>query len=225
MRKQSLILTIGAIVAIAGVGMTATVQAQSKGAEKRSEKATHAQDVKSDVYTLGYCPVSREELGAMGKPVIKTYDGREVRFCCNNCVGKFEDDKEKYFKEIDEAMIEQQLEYYPIETCIVSDEPLGGDMGEPVNYVYGNRLVRFCCNGCKKDFNKDPKTYLEKLDAAVVDRQKDDYPKTTCVVSGEELGSMGDPINYIVANRLVRFCCNGCVKSFEKEPAKYLNEL
>lgn len=49
-------------------------------------------------------------------------------------------------------------------TCPVSEEPLGA-MGEPVKVTVGDRTLFLCCNGCKKKFDKDPDTYLAKLDA------------------------------------------------------------
>ena len=58
------------------------------------------------------------------------------------------------------------------------------------------------------------------------------YPLTTCVVSGDKLeaGDMGPPINYVYKeegkpDRLVRFCCKGCIKKFKKDTAKYLKEI
>ncbi len=61
---------------------------------------------------------------------------------------------------------------YPLETCVVSGEKLeAGDMGPMIDYVHKedgkpDRLVRLCCKGCIKDFNKDPATYLKKIDDA-----------------------------------------------------------
>lgn len=57
-----------------------------------------------------------------------------------------------------------------------------------------------------------------------------EYPLDTCVVSGEMLGEMGTPIDYIhkeegKPDRLVRFCCKMCVGKFKKDPAKYLKRL
>lgn len=49
-----------------------------------------------------------------------------------------------------------------------------------------------------------------------------DYPLKTCVVSGKELGSMGDPIDYKHNGQLVRFCCEGCINPFKEDPEKYL---
>lgn len=53
------------------------------------------------------------------------------------------------------------------------------------------------------------------------------YPLDTCVVSEEKLGSMGQPYEYVYKqegkpDRTVLLCCKGCVKDFQKEPAKYL---
>src|SRR4051812_40420457 len=44
------------------------------------------------LYPLATCPISGEKLGGMGEPVVKEYDGREVRFCCKSCPPKFEKD-------------------------------------------------------------------------------------------------------------------------------------
>lgn len=55
---------------------------------------------------------------------------------------------------------------YPLKTCVVSDEKLGGDMGDPYVFKYKGREVRLCCKGCLDDFNKEPAKYLKKLDAA-----------------------------------------------------------
>lgn len=58
------------------------------------------------------------------------------------------------------------------------------------------------------------------------------YPLTTCVVSGDALegGDMGGPVDYIhkeagKPDRLVRFCCSGCIKKFKKDPTKFLAKL
>lgn len=65
---------------------------------------------------------------------------------------------------------------------------------------------------------------------AAAAKAKADYPLTTCVVSDEKLGGMGDAIEYTYkekgkADRTVLFCCKDCVADFEKEPAKYLKKL
>jgi hypothetical protein len=55
--------------------------------------------------------------------------------------------------------------------------------------------------------------------------QKAAYPLKTCVVGGESLGSMGDPVEFVHEGRLVQFCCEGCIDDFKKDSTKYLAKL
>ena len=60
---------------------------------------------------------------------------------------------------------------YPSDVCVVSDDKLDGDMGKAQDFIYRkagapDRLIRFCCKDCIKDFNKDPAKYLKTLDDA-----------------------------------------------------------
>jgi len=181
---------------------------------------------KGDPYPLDTCAVAGTKLGSMGEPVIYNHQGREVRFCCKGCIPAFEKDPEKYLKPVDEKIIRQQLPSYPLATCIVMEnDPLDDPEIKPFNLVYHNRLVRFCCKGCTRDFNKDPEPFLKKLDEAVIAEQKNQYPLETCVVGGGRLGSMGAPVEYVVHNRLVRLCCKGCIASLRKDPLKYMARI
>ena len=67
---------------------------------------------------------------------------------------------------------------YPMTTCVVSDDNLEPNtMGGPVDYFYKvagqpDRLVRFCCRDCVKDFEKEPAKYLAKIDEAAAAKAK-----------------------------------------------------
>lgn len=70
----------------------------------------------------------------------------------------------------------------------------------------------------------------KQSDAAQIEKAKAAYPLDTCVVSGDKLGEMGPPFEYVhresgKPDRVVLFCCKDCVKDFKKNPAKYLKEL
>ncbi len=177
-------------------------------------------------YTLETCPISGQKLGSMGAPAVREYDGREVRFCCKGCIKDFEADLAASWAAVDEAMIEDQMRYYPTEVCVVSDEPLVED-GEDIatNIVYNNRLIRLCCKMCKRKFKADPAKFIEKLDQAAADAQRDHYPLKTCPVSGGALGSMGEPDEMVVAGRLMRFCCASCRPKVEANPLKYVQMI
>jgi len=51
------------------------------------------------------------------------------------------------------------------------------------------------------------------------------YPLKVCLVTGEELGSMGKPIVKVYDEQKIIFCCKSCIKKFEADPAKYLAKL
>ena len=187
-------------------------------------EATKAEVALNCVYPLATCPVSDGPVGAGADAVVRVIDGREVRFCCEMCVVRFEADKAKYWAKIDAQIIAQQAPLYPLTQCVVvPDDALihdGVDLG--FNYVYGNRLARFCCKGCTDDFNKEPAKYLQAIDAAAMEQQRKDYPLKTCVVGGHELGGMGEPYEVVIGGRLIRLCCDGCVAKLRASPAHYI---
>jgi YHS domain-containing protein len=51
------------------------------------------------------------------------------------------------------------------------------------------------------------------------------YTLKICVVSGDKLGEMGEPFVYEYQGREIKFCCKGCLKDFNKEPAKYIKKI
>jgi YHS domain-containing protein len=220
-------LMICAAMALAGWAGTAT--AHEGHDHDADDKATQSADPSmgervGDVYPLATCIVSGEPLDSMDSQVIHLHEGREIRFCCSQCQEQFQADPAKHLKKLDAAIIEQQLASYPLDTCPISGEKLGA-MGEPVNLVVGNRLVRLCCSGCERSVNADPGKTIAKLNAAAGEAQRAGYPTDTCVVSGDKLGSMGDPVELVFAGRLVRLCCKGCVEDFEADPHTYLKKL
>jgi len=49
---------------------------------------------------------------------------------------------------------------YPLTTCLVQDEKLDD---KPFVFVYQGHEIKFCCDSCKPDFEKDPAKYMKKL--------------------------------------------------------------
>ena len=52
---------------------------------------------------------------------------------------------------------------YTLDTCVVSGEKLG-EMGESYTFTYQGQEIKLCCESCKPKFDKDPATYLKKLE-------------------------------------------------------------
>lgn len=217
MKTRPAIYLIAAALLSAAAAAPAPAQS-TKDAPPTAQKPADAKRT-GDPYPLATCPISGGKLGSMGKPIVKLYDGREVRFCCASCPPKFEKDLAKSLSTLDDAIIKDQSPLYPLMTSLVT----GKDLPEkPYEFVYGNRLVRLGSETEKADFLKDAAKHLAALDAAVIAAQKKTYPLKTCPVSDEGLGEMGEPVDMVLAGRLVRLCCEGCAKDLEKNPAKFI---
>lgn len=53
----------------------------------------------------------------------------------------------------------------------------------------------------------------------------DGYPLSTCVVSGEKLGEMGEPHVIQYQGKTVKLCCSSCLKEFNADPVKYMKVI
>jgi len=51
------------------------------------------------------------------------------------------------------------------------------------------------------------------------------YTLTTCIVTGDKLDSMGKPYVMEYEGREIKLCCKSCVKTFKKDPAKYIKKI
>lgn len=51
-------------------------------------------------YPLDTCLVSGEKLGEMGKPLVFTHEGQEIKVCCKPCKPKFLKDPAKYLPKL-----------------------------------------------------------------------------------------------------------------------------
>jgi YHS domain-containing protein len=53
-------------------------------------------------YTLSICLVTESDLGSMGSPITKVYNGQQIKFCCKPCVKEFEKNPAVYLKKLTE---------------------------------------------------------------------------------------------------------------------------
>lgn len=110
---------------------------------------------------------------------------------------------------------------YPLETCLVSGEKLGS-MGDAFVFAEGDQEVQLCCKSCQKDFAKDKKANLKKVEDAWAKVKP--YPLATCIVSGEKLEAE-KAVGVVHEGREYQFCCKGCLKDFKKDTAKFSKKL
>jgi YHS domain-containing protein len=136
------------------------VDADPAGVWKKVETAVIAQQ--KPTYPLKVSAVSDKALEATA--VDHVYGTRLVRLASAEEVAAFEKDPAPAMAKVDKALIEAQLAGYAMKNCPVSKEELGKD-GPAVDYLYGTKLVRFCCKDCIASFEKDPSKYTRTLAA------------------------------------------------------------
>ena len=228
MKRAATIL--GSTLLLAGLLGFAAIQPEKKPTPQPAPETKAAAKADGDPYPLATCPISGKKLGEMGSPVLRVYGagadgagGREVRFCCDKCPARFESDPAKSFAKLDAEMTKDQAPLYPLTTSLVSGDKLPE---KPVEFIYCNRLVRVGSEAEKATFLKDTKTYLKKLNEAVIAAQGKNYPLDKCPVSHEEFGgSMGEPVDIVRAGRLIRLCCKSCKADLDQDPAAYIAQV
>ena len=174
-------------------------------------------------YPQTVCVLSGQALTPEKPGVEFVAAGRLFRTCCTNCQAKVEADPGTYATKLDEALVALQLASYPLETCTITGKPLAE--GSPHALVNSTRVIRACCGNCVKSIEEDPSSHIEKLNAALIAKQAEDYPLDMCPISGQGVSSKGDPVDVLYGTTLVRLCCQGCVAGYEKDPAKYAAQV
>lgn len=81
----------------------ASIALFSMSCSKQEETtATTATTTEATPYPLDVCIVSGEKLGSMGEPITIIHEGQEIKFCCDSCPPRFEEDPEKYLKKLEQ---------------------------------------------------------------------------------------------------------------------------
>jgi len=72
-------------------------------------------------------------------------------------------------------------------------------------------------------------TAMEKMEKGLANLSEEDRASAMkqhfCPVTGDMLGTMGEPIKVTVKDQVVWLCCEGCKKDLLADPAPYLEKL
>jgi hypothetical protein len=149
----------GRLVRLCCKGCTKELDKDPSAAFEKIDEAVVAAQKPS--YPLTTCAATGAKLD--DKAIDHVHGTRLVRLANREAIAQFEKDPKAAMAKVDKALIEAQRPNYKLKTCVVSEEPLGGEMGEPVDYLYGTKLVRFCCKSCVRMFEKSPEQYVKAL--------------------------------------------------------------
>lgn len=139
--------------------------ALSESAEIRTVKATEAD--KLGVAAQATCPITGDDLNAMGGP-IKVVRGDESLFiCCQGCLAKVEAEPDRYFGSVISAakVTEADAEAVAAQgTCPISGKDLNA-MGGPIEVSRGGKSVFVCCPACIDAVKADAENYFGPIPA------------------------------------------------------------
>lgn len=172
-----------------------------------------------DPYPLEKCVIMDVPLDKRAH--VLELNGREIRVCCSDCEDTFRAKFETWVRTLDDRIKDQQRSLYPLDICVVDETKL--EDSNRLDVVVCNRLFRVCSAGCQERLDRDPAKYFAIVNKAVIEKQKESYPLTKCIVSGKALGS--DAVDHVVANQLVRLANADQIDAFNKTPGKYLAQV
>jgi len=109
---------------------------------------------------------------------------------------------------------------YPLEICLLSDEPLEDD---PEIFDYQGQEVRVCCNDCMSRFADEAFLHVDAIKKRLIEQQKPVYPLKKCIVTGKALD--GDAVDFVFRNRLFRLSSSDAEVELKKNPSKYFGDL
>lgn len=172
-----------------------------------------------DGYYLSACAACGTLLGTRGEAIDVRHCGRELRLCSEACRQTFDRDPASVLERVDAVMTADQAPYYPLSISLVSGRPLGA---KPYAFVWGNRLVRLAEQAERGTFEADPDKYLRALNRAAISAQSATYGMPDkCPVQGDILAS-DEPIDIVIAGRMIRVCCRRCVNVVRSRPYQYI---
>lgn len=159
----------------------------------------------------GKCPVSGE---AANKDHSVEFKGKTVYFCCDQCPEGFKKDPAKFTAQVNHQLLHtKQITQV---ACPISGQPVKDEHSVDMDGC----KIGFCCPNCKGKFEKA--SDAEKVAMAFGEKSKGFTLQTVCPVSGKAI-NVAKSVEF--KGQKVYFCCDGCPKAFEKEPAKFEAKL
>ncbi len=223
MRSQPVLWT-GALTSAAGLSacsydrLPASTSRPSRVPTVQGPAADNS-PVEIDTYYLSTCAQCGGLLGAKGDSPEVVYNARSFRVCSLPCQEAFMRSPVATCERVDTAMIADQSPYYPLAVSLVSGRSLGEP---PVEIIWGNRLFRAVDVAERDEILADPAHFVRLLNQAVITVQSPTYGMPDkCPVQGDILPS-DDPIDIVVANRMIRVCCGRCARVVRARPYQYL---
>lgn len=138
----------------------------SKPVEIRTAKATEADRI--GVAAQGTCPISGDDLNAMGGPIKVSRGAESLFICCQGCLEPIKAEPDRYFASVISAVKATESDKEAVAaqgTCPISSQDLNA-MGGPIKISRGGNSIFVCCPACIDAVKQDAEKYLGPAPAA-----------------------------------------------------------
>ena len=187
------------------------VSAQDSTAAKNQQRSTAADSDLLQIAVQKICPVSGQDLGTMGEPIKVQVGEQTVFLCCQGCQSK--QIKSEHWQTIQTRQAKAQG------ICPIMEKEVDASMQATTVAGYP---IFVCCPPCIPKIQAAPEKSLEMVRASYVAFVKAERQAASeqwhikaqgiCPVSGEVLGTKGQPVKVEVGEGEHAFlCCQGCV--------------
>lgn len=105
------------------------------------------------------CPLTG---GEINKEAYTDYKGQRIYFCCMGCEPRFYKNPKKSLQQIKEnGEMAESLDPLSVQPQC----PVSGEAIDPSVYAdHNKKRIYFCCEKCRKKFNRKPEKYLQKME-------------------------------------------------------------
>jgi YHS domain-containing protein len=188
-------------------------------------------------YPQDKCIVSDEKLGVEGKPVVFAHEGQEIKLCCQDCRKELDANPSKFLAKLPKAEAPKAepkkagMDHKMMCACCAGDATAADGKA-------AGRDHSSAANQDDKEKSRDHSTEAQEAkphdhdhaasrpaEEKKADAPAKPYPLKSCIVSDNDLDSMGEQASFVYQGQTIKVCCKPCIAKFEKNPAKYLKKL
>ncbi len=144
MIRRKFVVASLAVLTLAGYGMSAERASQSAGLSQHNQLKMAVQKI---------CPVSGQQLGDHGTPLLVKVGKEEVFLCCKGCTKR--KINPAHWGTIHQNFARAQ------KICPVMEQELPE---KPAWTFAAGQIIYTCCPPCEKKIAANPKKYLDKID-------------------------------------------------------------
>ncbi len=167
------------------------------------------------------CLVMGEKANASAEHAIAWREGM-VYVCCEDCLAAFEKDPQAYATEANHQLV--VTGQYEQKHCPFS----GGELAEGSTLAVAGVEVGFCCEDCKNKVAAETETGAQAALVFGNEAFEKAFAKKSVAITLDGINCFLMPKKFVSADKAVDYnggkvflCCDGCVKRFSKDPAKF----